>query len=59
MIQQRRLADPRIAEDQERPAIRGRPGDEASDDPQLLIPAKDPFAGDHRQMVARQATSTT
>ena len=57
-LEQRRLADPRIAVDQERAAAGRRRGDEAGDDPQLPVPAEDPFAGDHRRGVARLATST-
>jgi hypothetical protein len=58
-FQQRRLADSRVAVDQERPAASRRIGDEAGDDPQLPVPPEDPFAGDHRRSFARQATSTT
>ena len=58
-FQQRRLADPGVAADQERAAAGRRPGDEAGDDPQLPVPAEDPFASDHRRMFARQATFTT
>ena len=57
-FQQRRLADPGIAADQERSAAGRRLGDEAGDDPQLPVPAEDPFRSDHRRMFARQATST-
>ena len=56
-LQQRRLADPGVAADQERPAAGRRLGDEAGDDPQLLVPTEEPLAGDHRRMFARQARS--
>ena len=58
-FQQRRLADPGIAVDQERPAAGRRPGDEVGDDLQLPVPAEDPFARNHRRTSARQARFTT
>ncbi len=58
-LQKRRLADARIAVDQERPATGRRLDDEAGDDRQLAVPAEDPFAGDHGPVFPRQATSTT
>ena len=46
-FQERRLADPRIAADQQRSAAGRRLGDEGGDDLQLPVPAEDPFANDH------------